>query len=102
MHGPVDTLPSPCNSLHFVVLGQSSLPQAEKESAFLPALKVGMNGTGTAEIAGQSLPLASRAQYINDGGKYLSGSHRLPAAAGSAKILMPFRSGKDRDERFNF
>ena len=33
-----------------------------------------MNRAGRAEFARQRLPLAARAQYINDGGKDLSGS----------------------------
>jgi hypothetical protein len=75
VHGPVDTLPSPRNTLHFVVLGQARPPQAKKELA---------------------------AQCINNGGKDLSGSHRLPAAARLATILTPFWPGKGGDQRFDF
>ena len=50
-HAPIDALPAPGDALHLIVFGQPCLPEAKKKSCLLPALKMSMHRTGTAELA---------------------------------------------------
>ena len=102
MHGPIDALPSPGNALHRVVFGQPSLPKTEEETTALPAQKVRVDRAGAAELTGQRLPLAARAQDINDGGKHLPGGHWRATRAGLAAILAPFWATNNGHKWFYF
>jgi hypothetical protein len=101
VHRAVDALPVPCNGFHLVVLGQPGLPQSKEEARLLPLLKVRMDSTGAAELAWKSLPLATRAQHIHDGGEDLARRHGLAATARLAKINAIRRPLRERNERLN-
>jgi len=101
VHRAVYTLPIPCNGFHLVILSQAGLPQTKKEARLLPVLKVQMYGTGAAKLAWKSLPLATRAQHVNDGGEDLTRRHGLATTARFAKISAIRGPSWDRDQRRN-
>src|ERR1017187_8488677 len=75
--GPIHALPTPSDALHFAVLGQAGLPYLQEKAFPLPALEVGMHGTGAAVLLGQPLPLAAGAKHIDNRRKNLPRWHRL-------------------------
>ena len=90
-HRAVDRLPLPGNALHAVVFGQPGLPYPQKETSLVPALKVFVHRARRTEFARQSLPLATGAQDVNDGGKDQPRILRLTACARFAPILLALR-----------
>jgi hypothetical protein len=91
-HGSVDALPTPRDTFHLVVLGQTCSPELEKEALSLPPLKMPVDGAGRAKFAGQGLPLATGAQYIHDGREDLTRLHGLATCSGFALIGLPLRT----------
>jgi hypothetical protein len=84
--GPVYALPFPGDALHLVVFGQSRLPETKKKARLLPALKMRMHCAGAAKFPRQRLPLAARAQHVNDGREDPPGRHGLSPRSRPALI----------------
>src|SRR5512134_1252201 len=89
-HCPVDALPSPGNALHLVVLGQPSLPQRQEQARLLPLQEPLVDRAGAAKaLAGQGLPLAARAQHVDDGLEDLARILRFASRPRLALVLAP-------------
>jgi hypothetical protein len=72
-HCAIYALPEPGYALHIVVLSEACLPELGKKTCPQPFLKVGVNSAGAAEpFFRKRLPLAARAQYVNNSFKNLS------------------------------
>src|SRR3989304_7570877 len=65
-HGPIDTLPSPSDALHLVILGQSRLPQRLEHPRLRPLQETFVDRTGAAEaFSGQRPPLTAPAPHVH-------------------------------------
>src|SRR5664280_2286614 len=65
-HGSVQRLPPPPDPAPRVVSSQASFPEAMKDPASAPFLKVPMHRAGGTELRRQRLPLAARPQQVED------------------------------------
>jgi len=100
--GAIDALPGPSDSFQIIIFGQASLPQLAKKTRLTPMLKMTMNRRGTAKILGQSLPLATRPQDMEDGGENRPWRQGFAPAPRKPPILMLCGPrGPSRDQRLN-
>jgi len=100
-HGPVDTLPTPGYTLHFIIPGKSRAPEGNKESSFHPAHEMSMNGAGAAKsLFRQGFPLAASSEDKQNRFKDLSWRHRLSATADFTDILFTRITFRLRNQRF--
>src|SRR4029434_10763102 len=98
----VDALPSPGDSFHLVILGQTGLPQRFEEACLLPLQKALVHRTGTAEaFLGQGLPLTARAQHVHDGLGHLARPLWRPPRAWLAHVRLARYRHSRRHERLN-
>lgn len=98
---PVYALPAPGDPLHLVVLGQSGLPYLQEKAFPMPALEVGVHGTGAAVLLGQRLPLTSGPKHIHNRRENLPRWHRLAARSGLALVLAAPRPFARWNQRFD-
>src|SRR4051794_11315883 len=73
-HRPIHRKPTPINAVKGVVLGQTCLPEAQKEAAFDPGLKAVVCRRAWANAAGRErIPLAACSQHEKDAVRRQSG-----------------------------
>src|SRR5450756_2225130 len=66
-HGSINTLPSPSDALHLIILGQTRLPESQEHPSLCPFEKTFVNRTRTTEtLCRQRFPLTARAQNVHD------------------------------------
>ena len=100
---PINTLPAPGDAFHFIVFGKARTPKSNKKSHSHPSHKMRMYRTGTAKsFLRQGLPLAARAQNIQNGFENPPGWYRLSAASRLALICLIRVTFNRRYQRLNF
>ena len=101
-HGAIDALPFPTDAFHLLILHQTRLPDLLENALFHPLLKVGMNGTGTAEaLSGKGLPLNSGTGDIHNGFKDTPSRQGLSTASGFPFIFFLCGAHGFGNQRFN-
>lgn len=81
-HAPVDGLPFPLDPRCLVVVAKPLLPEGFEDTGLAPLPEAVIDRAGCAQGMRQGLPLATRAQDVENGGGRLAGIHSGSAALG--------------------
>src|SRR5947209_6326990 len=95
-HRPIHRKPTPVDAVEAVVLGQTCLPEAQKEAVLDPLLKAVVGRRAGANAGGrQRVPLATGPQHEKDALRALTIRHAGPPAAKAVGVFVR------RQERFH-
>jgi len=101
-HCPVNALPPPGDTLHFIVFGKPGSPQRDKKAGTHPSREMGVDRAGTSKaFLGQRFPLATCSENVYDGLENPARWYRLPTSSDLTFVGSLGVSLEHRNKGFN-